>query len=352
MLRSLCTTRRTGRTATSLVGVAAIAAIVGAAPAVARPDTAVVRHPQQVTSFQPIDNFIESIALSPSGALYASVTHWDFTGGTNTGQVYRIGAGGRHIPYGPTFAHLGSYGVLTGLAFDPAGHLYVGVVADGAATEHFIAPGVMQLTATTARRVLTLPAHSFPNGLAVHAGLLYATDSHNGGIWRTDPARPATPQHPWLTDPLLAPATQGELGADGIAFRGSTMTVNVFDPGRIVQAVVPRSGRPTLHLVSSDPRLKTSDGIAYDSQGRLWIAVNGTWTQDPKDPNVFHGSKQYLLTLTRDGKLHTMAANPSWLNFGTMFAFGDVHDGQQPMYLSNGGLYGGPVDILRLHVVG
>jgi hypothetical protein len=125
------------------------------------------------------------------------------------------------------------------------------------------------------------------------------------------------------------------------------MTVSVSDPGRLVQATIPRSGRPTLRRLSNDQRLKTADGLAYDNRGRLWIIVNGVWSQDPKNPDVYRGSHQYLLTRTNDGKLHTVAANPSWLNYGTMLAF-TSHTTHQLMYLSNGGFYGGPVNVLRL----
>jgi sugar lactone lactonase YvrE len=350
MLRNFRLNGRRRRT-TGALGIVALA-ILACGPGVATATAATVSDSQQLTSFSPNNNFIESIALSPSGALYASVTHWNFSGGSNTGQVYRITSSGKHIPYGPTFEKLGSYGLLTGLTFDQAGHLYLGVVADGGAKEHFIAPGVMRVSEDAATRVLTLPAHSFPNGLATHASLLYATDSYKNGIWRTDPTKPAVQQHPWLTDPLLAPRTAGNLGADGIAFHGNMMTISVYHPGRLVQAVLPRTGRPTLHLVSNDPRLLTSDGLAYDNQGRLWITVNGIWTQDPSDPNVFHGAKQYLLMMTTDGKLRTMDADASRLNYATMIAFSPVRSGHQMMFLSNGGFYGGPVNILTRHITG
>ncbi len=214
-------------------------------------------------------SFAESLAAGRDGALYASVTEWA-TEGPSTGQVRKIDPSGSPTPYGTT---LPTGGLLTGLAFDGDGHLFVGDVRFGGLGEP---SGVFRVDpAGIPTRVLTLPGASFPNGLAFRARYLYVSDSALGAIWRFRPgdAAAASPATPWVKDPLLAP-TKG-LGVNGVAFWGSDLYAVNADLGTVVRIpILPggRAGSPV--LVAKDRLLVTADGITFDARGDLWIVTN------------------------------------------------------------------------------
>ena len=126
------------------------------------------------------NSFAESLALSRTGDLYATVTIWqDAT--WNTGQLWRIMPDGEMRQLGADL----EVGILSGLAFDDAGNLYAGLITfdrDG------VPSGVLRFAPDgTATRAVTLPAGAFPNGLAFHGGYLYISDSSWGAVWRARP---------------------------------------------------------------------------------------------------------------------------------------------------------------------
>jgi hypothetical protein len=80
------------------------------------------------------------------------------------GEVVRVTRDGLQAPYASGLPI--ASGLLTGLAFDRLGNLYVAAATfapDPAPGVFMIPPGGGSFT-----RLLTLPAGSFPNGLAVH----------------------------------------------------------------------------------------------------------------------------------------------------------------------------------------
>jgi sugar lactone lactonase YvrE len=252
----------------------------------------------------PYGCFAEGLALGADGYLYASVTTWGEE--SNTGQIVRIAPiGGAKTAFGPSIE---TPGLLTGVAFDAQGHLFV---ASATFSDEDL-PGVYRVDASSVKRVLTLPAGSFPNGLAFRDGYLYVSDSALGAIWRTRPDARTTLATPWLQSDLLAPGTGQDdngIGANGIAFRPDGLYVAVADAGRIVRiATLPNGTAGRITVLSERPELRSADGIAFDGLGNLWVTAN------------YPGSGR-LLMLTTGGRVVVRADQTGWLDYPTQPVF-------------------------------
>ena len=290
--------------------------------------------PRLVATFTPgeLGSFAESMAADRSGNLYASVTDWMPDGASNVGQIWMIARTGQLSAFGPPL-DAGS-GLLTGLAFDGDGQLYVAAATFGENPE----PGVFRVSADgPATRVLSLPDFSFPNGLAFHGGYLYVSDS-NGAIWRSRPRGDASqaPSTPWLEDPVLAPVAN--LGVNGIAFLGNSLYAVNADTGAVIRIPVLRDGAPGAPVVvASDPALVTADGVAFDVEGGLWIAVN-------------HESGGALARVTQDGSVTVVASDPGWLDYPTQPVFGTKGSAKATLYVENGAFFSGAPNVIALDV--
>ena len=274
--------------------------------------------PQPIAVFPP-GSFPESLAVR-RGDLFVSLGF--------AGAVVRVAPNGSQSTYASGLP-MGD-GLLTGLAFDKAGDLYVAAAtfaADPAPGVFMIPPGGGSFT-----RVLTLPAGSFPNGLAIHGKYLYVSDSDLGAIWRVQPTGTNTiVSAPWYQNALLAPVKN--LGANGIAFdaRGSHLYVAVSDQGRIVRLTLSANGSVSAtSVVTEQQQLRSADGIAFDSANRLYIAVNDT-------------NRLYRLNL-RDASLTTLAGRSDGLSYPTQPAF-DTEPGSTTLYLTNGAFFNGLADV-------
>ena len=250
----------------------------------------------------PYGSFVESMALGRDG-LYVSRTTWGET--SNTASVERVPLVGGGAP-APIVSGIdtGLYGLLTGLAFDQQGRLYVARAApsDTVQSAVFRVGPHGKLTS-----VVDLPSDSFPNGLAFYGDYLYVADSELGAIWRVRPeGRAETQTVPWLQDPALAPVTS--LGANGITFRGNTVYVAQYDRGQILSATIRANGSPgPLHVWAEDPALVTADGIAFDTFGNLWVATTG-------DGATSSGG---LAVVTPAGHVRVLAENLPALDYPT-----------------------------------
>ncbi len=296
-----------------LIAVAlAIPVAVSAAPVVSA-QAAPAKLPV-ITTFAPGD-FPESLAVDGQGNLYASLGF--------IGEVVKVTPSGQQ-PIAPRLP-VGA-GLLTGLAFDPDGNLYV---ADATFEASPTPPGVFRIGPGGAvRRVATLPADSFPNGLAFHGGYLYISDSSRGAVWRLSPGGKAAS---WLQDPLLAPKVSTGIGANGLAFWQGSLYVAVADSGTIVRVPLTAGGNAGTPVVTAQaPLLRTADGIAFDVQGNLYITVNDN----------------RLVRLAPDGVLTQLAAKNDGLVYPTMPAFGTTPTTQTTLYITNGALYNGMPDIV------
>ena len=271
-----------------------------------------------ITTFHPGD-FPESLAIGRQGNLYVSLGF--------LGEIVKVTPGGQHqlvakLPTGD--------GLLTGLAFDPSGRLYV---ADATFQARPVPPGIFRIgTSGLVTRVATLPKSSFPNGLAFHDGYLYISDSSLGVIWRLAPDGHRVI---WLRNALLAPTAN--IGANGLAFWHRSLYVAVADSGMILRVPLLASGRAgTPVVVAQAKMLQTADGIAFDIRGNMYIAVNFN----------------RLVRLAPDGTLTKLAVREDGLNYPTMPAFGTTCTTRTALFITNGAFHKGIPTIVTLDVGG
>ncbi len=313
-------------------GLALVMALVVPGPATVRaaaPDL----HPRLIATLPSgaYGSFGESLAVSGSN-LYVSLTVWspdEFT--PNEGQIWKIGPTGKLARFGPSLAVC----LLTGLAFDNLGRLYVGTYSCDAGLEDVQASGVLRINSDgTITRILTVPAGSFPNGLAFHDGDLYVSDFMMGEIWQVPQGEIGlTPSTPWLQSSLLAPQ-RGTAGVNGIAFWGDTLyAVTYF--GSIVQIPVGSDGTAgTPTVLTRDHRLVESDGVAFDSMGRLWVSANT-------------GS---VVRVDRTGAISVVVDGSAWLDYPAQPAFGTTARDATTLYVVNGSYYVGTPNVVAFDV--
>ena len=283
------------------------------------------------------NSFAESMAFDRDGTLFATVTIWKAET-WNQGQVWKISPNGKMRQIGPNL----DVGILSGLAFDANGNLYAGLITFDRTD---VPSGVLRIDRNgQATRVVTLPAGSFPNGLAVRGGDLYISDSSHGAVWRAHLRRDAvaTLTNPWIADPLLAVASpEGWEGVNGIAFRDDGLLAVNADTGSVVRIPLRRDGSPgTPSVVVTDAALVGSDGIAVDAEGGLWIAVN-------------HADLQVggaLVRVGRAGRIQVVASDPGWLDYPSQPAFGVSGRDRSTLYVVNGSLNTGNCNVIALDV--
>lgn len=323
------------------LAVAALAALSLLATQAVRAASRPTLQPRVLTTWpfvEPYGSFAESAALGEDGRLYASVTTWGDE--VDVGQIVRISPRtGDRTPFGPSIE---TAGLLTGVAFDEHGRLYVANATFSDADQ----PGVFRVDQTGTTRVLTLPAESFPNGLAFRDGYLYVSDSALGAVWRARPGKSAAPAAPWFQDDLLEPGVPPEgggvhgvddagIGANGIAFRDGHLYVASSDQACIVSIPILRNGNAGQPSIVAGPReeLKSVDGIAFDLLGNLWLVTNGP-------------GKGRLEVLTAFGTLFVLADAPSWLDYPTQPVFGTTPATLGSLYVANGSYDGGTPSLI------
>jgi len=213
----------------------------------------------------------ESITADDAGNVYLSMST----------AVWKVNPDGQHAPAPFATLPLAADGITfaLGLKFGPDGYLYVPSAsfspADDAARVWRISPSG-QVT-----EYAHLDPSGFPNDLAWDDdGNLYVTDPWLGLIYKIDaPGHAAV----WLSDPLLsgdpAHAVFGfhAFGVDGIAFDNDErdLYVDNLDYGEIIRIPVGcdgDAGDPEVH--AGDARLVGADGIAFDKNKNLYVAVN------------------------------------------------------------------------------
>jgi sugar lactone lactonase YvrE len=261
-----------------------LAAATPALAGVAVPDPGHLDHVRTVATFDPGDGgaFAESVTPDGHGNLLVSLDTWGVydpatdTWTDNSGQLWRVAPNGTMTPFGPQIA-LGGCGQILGVAMH-SGAAYVALYnfgPDPACTTYTPPSGVYRVTSNRVSPRMTLPPGSWPNGVAVHNGRIYATDSGLGAIWRGPVDRKSSPTKPWFTSDRLLGTEEVGLGANGIAFRGDDLFVTSYGQGMLLRIVMDCRGRPTwAHIVAEGPELISGDGLAFDASGRAWVAVN------------------------------------------------------------------------------
>ena len=276
------------RTLLGLLGGVLIAALTTTAPASAvgnpLPDPSrLVGHQVAAVdaSAYAYGGFMESLAFGDRGSLVASVTLYSDT--DNFGQLYSVRADGRLTTLGPLW-DVGCSAQLMGVAVD-SGETYViagnwmGAYPDSPCPDgSAVSPpsGVYRLTAHGYRLVMRLPRTALPNGLLIHDGVLYVTDSHEGKVYAGPEHTYSYARHAWFSSPLLLPANGSMMGANGIAWHDGALYVTGYAQGVILRVPVTCRGTAGTSTVyaQSLPLLMRADGITFDRAGRLWVTVN------------------------------------------------------------------------------
>jgi sugar lactone lactonase YvrE len=288
--------------------------------------------PQVVATFPTGVNgaFAESLAVDRYGRLYASVTTWapDFgCPGANTGQIWRIAPDGTKSPFGPSFT---VSCILSGLAFDDAGNLYAGVATFDENAPPWIARFAPDGTMT---KVASLGNAIFPNGLAFKGGYLYVSDPIAGAIWRFQPRTGviATPSEPWLSDQVLAPVSA--LGVDGITFKGNTLYGINYDAGTLFTVPLVNGAPGPVSVLVTDPNLVTGDGVVFDENGTLWVAVN----------------TGAIVTVGRDTSVSVLAIPANSLDYPTQAVFGTGNN-RTTLFVTNGSFDLGTPNLIAIDI--
>jgi SnoaL-like polyketide cyclase len=211
-----------------------------------------------IAEFAP-GTFIESVALSPAGQLYASTA---FDGG-----IVIVAPSGEIRP----FARLdvGPGGLVMCLAFAADGTLFASANSRDPAVH-----GVWRFTPDgRGTHLASLPPGTAPNGVALdgHGGLLVA-ESFGGAIWRvpTD----GGPAVPWLSHPWLAPRPLlGRFpGANGLQRMGDAVVVASSDRSLLIRVPIKAdgsAGEPGI-LASALP----GDDFAIAADGSLYVTTH------------------------------------------------------------------------------
>jgi len=302
--------------------------------------------PHLITSFE-WDSmhqlFAESITAGRDGNLYLGVSDNVPSG---LCQIVKFTPDGKQKTVVANFPfNTCANGFLLGVAFDEENRLHVAVDSGSPGPN----PGVYRVGDDGAiTSVLSLPADSFPNGLAFYEGDMYVSDSTLGAIWKKRPHDSIVATVPWYQNiSLLAPSG---FGANGIAFYRKALYIGVYcadtgsgcSTGSMVRLPILHDGSPGVPeiVVQPDPRLAGVDGIAFDVFGKMWFTVN----------TGSDGLGGRLGTLDEDGTLRILADSPGWLDYPTMVVFGTTFWTQGTLYLTNCGINGGQSNVLSFNV--
>jgi DNA-binding beta-propeller fold protein YncE len=120
-------------------------------------------------------------------------------------------------------------------------------------------------------------SNSFPGPNALEFdqnGNLYVSDSFQGAIFRIDnphACAPACAVTKVLQDPLLATAGFPPFGANGLALNSDESALFIANTGddRVLKLDL-----ASLALTVFAESINGADGLAFDEQGRLWVAAN------------------------------------------------------------------------------
>ncbi|GAA1373652.1 SMP-30/gluconolactonase/LRE family protein [Streptomyces beijiangensis] len=218
-----------------LVAATAVASLTVGWPASATAATTPLSHARVTEHFDLLGGQLpENIALGPNGSVDLSfAASRQIVRVTSEGSVHVLATlpapadAGVHTPV------LG-FPLVTGLVRGAHGTLYF-LYATGTTD----LTGVWRLTpGGTPERIAALPADGLPNGLALHAGRLYITDSVRGVIWRV-PAVGGEAKV-WAGGPELA--STGFLGANGLKVHNGAVWASDMDKGTMVRIPLQRNG--------------------------------------------------------------------------------------------------------------
>ncbi len=269
--------------------------------------------PNTIASFDPsLGQLPESVTVDDQGNFYLSMSN----------TVQRLSPDGTLSLFAQLPIPAGSFAL--GVKFGPDGALYV---ASGSFNPADDASWVFKVDGTGAVTPLAhLDANGFPNDIAFDdAGNLYVTDPFLALLWKITPAGQATI---WLADPLLAgnpdqPALLlHAFGADGIAMDRARRNLYVgnIDAGSIVRVPIGDDGSAGApEVFAQDALIVGCDGIAFDEQENLYVAVNG---------------QDQIAVVDRKGAV-SLVARGGPLDSPSSLVFGPRENNRRNLYISN-----------------
>lgn len=222
-----------------------------------------------LTRFDPARGELpESVTIDRHGNLYLSMATY----------IAKLTPGGVFSRYAELPLPSGAFAL--GVKMGPDGCVYCATGAfhdDPDAAAVFRAAGKGRV-----ERVTALDPRGFPNDLVFDvAGNMYVTEPFLGRIYRIDALGAA---EIWLEHPLLLgddadPVLEvHSFGVDGIAFDAGERNLYVgnLDAGTIIRVPMQADGRAGApEVFVQNGLLKGADGIAFDVDGTLYVAVNG-----------------------------------------------------------------------------
>ena len=293
-----------------------LSVVLGLGTLVAAAPPGTPQQPTFVVHFDPGQTQLpESMTSDPDGNLYAS---------NFSGAIQKIDAqNGTFVTVATVPLPAGA--VLTGIKIGPDGLIYV-VSASFSSDPDGAFLWRVSPTTGAAEKFASFDAHGFPNDLVFREdGSIILTDPALARLWKIDTAGNASV---FLASPLFAgdpinPAFSGlPFGVDGIAWADhnkKNLIVSTLDFGRVMNLPIDVEGTPPIQIIVESPALKGVDGIAVDSRGTIWCAVN---TQDR------------IATVDKRGAISVIAQG-SPLDGPSSFAFGTGNGDKKTLYISN-----------------
>jgi sugar lactone lactonase YvrE len=277
------------------------------------PTAAEAAQPSTVVAFNPAAfELPESITSDEDGNIYLSMAN----------QVKVVTPAGQVSVFATLPIPAGAF--VTGLKMGPDGYLYAG---SGGFAPDPSAAFVWRISPSgVVSQFAALDSFGFPNDLAFDDdGNLYVTDPFLGCIWKLDEVGDSSI---WLSDALLDGNSESpallihEFGVDGIAFdrNQKSLYVGNLDYGRIIKIKMDHGYPEDVQVFADDPEvLAGADGIAFDTKGTLFVAVNG---QD----RIAAVDKHGVVSVVAQGGL---------LDAPSSMVFGTTHDDKKTLYISS-----------------
>jgi sugar lactone lactonase YvrE len=266
--------------------------------------------------------FTEGITVDHRGNIYSGMAA--------LGEIRRVAPNGTVT----TIAHLDvgqSGGLLLGLASDRNDNIYAALASQEAPTH-----GVWIVRPDgAASRYAALDPSGVPNGLTLdRRGNLYVSDATLGVIWRIPPGGGAAQL--WAKDPLFAadPINGLGVGVNGLAFKGDDLYAANTDQALIARVHVnPDGSAGRTSLFGKDDDLRSADGIAFDTDGNLYVACSA--------------GADKLVRVAPDATTAVLATAADGLDYSASLVFGSGPLGRTNLFISNVGLDFGHPGVLK-----
>jgi sugar lactone lactonase YvrE len=314
-----------GMTMTKTVGlkgmvalVAGLSVVLGVGALVAAAPPGTPQQPTVVLNFDPAQGQLpESITSDPNGNIYASNV---------SGAIQKIDPQtGTFTTVATVTPFLPSGAQTTGIKVGPDGLIYV-MSSSFSPTPAGAFMWRVSPTTGAVEKFATFDPTGFPNDLVFQDdGSIIVTEPFLAKLWKVDTAGNVSV---FLESPLFAgnpaaPAFPGlPFGVDGIAWgdhNKRTLIVSTLDFGRVMSITMDCEGTPSIQIIAEDPALKGVDGIAVDSRGTVWCAVN---------------TQNRIATVDRRGGISVISEG-SPLDGPSSFAFGTANGDKKTLYISN-----------------